>query len=401
MKRNAYTYSAIFCFFLFSSVMSPLRGESKKPYKSTNEAMVDIFNSFSILLPYAANQMKFNDPNSNDLIVGHLSKIHNSFKSAKHLKRMNRPGFNPTYNIIVNHLDNTIKAFQNNNKPFARVRLRATTQMCMSCHTQLSNKTPSKALKSFKMLSQKDFMNNFEYGNYLFLTHQYKDAANVFEKEIEFRIENNRKLEQLHKSKTTHYLNSTVEKSLRRIITIYTKINYQPKKAIKLLKKYKSAPYLSRPLKQDIQDWLLSLKEWTKKKFNGKITNEKKLTEFITKYLAPLETNQSVDSSADIPLLIASGAMYKYLDKNSNSPQSGNILYWLSVVDKQFNFSSFFDLSEVYLKQCIINNQKTTIAKKCFNRLKENITIGYSGSSGTHIPKEERQELARLMRYID
>ncbi len=56
----------------------------------------------------------------------------------------------------------------------------------------------------------------------------------------------------------------------------------------------------------------------------------------------------------------------------------------------------FWDLPEVYYEMCIDYAPKTKVAKSCWKSLKENITLGYSGSRGTMIPAHEYKHLEAL-----
>ena len=83
--------------------------------------------------------------------------------------------------------------------------------------------------------------------------------------------------------------------------------------------------------------------------------------------------------------------------KSNTAPE---LLYYLSVVDKQLNFNYLYSLSSLYLKQCVAQHSKSVMAKKCFNKYKSDIEFGYTGSAGTFIPKDEKDEIKRLQKYI-
>jgi hypothetical protein len=60
----------------------------------------------------------------------------------------------------------------------------------------------------------------------------------------------------------------------------------------------------------------------------------------------------------------------------------------------------FMDFDRMYLRTCIQEYPKSPIAKKCYNLLEESIYLGYSGSSGTHIPLDVMKELNRFKKRI-
>ena len=106
--------------------------------QNTKQVMNEVLNSFVKLIPYMNNEMKFQDPNSSGIIISNLTNISNAFKNSEHIKTFQTPGFQPSYDVVKDHLQHTIEAFNTNNKLFARTRLKATASLCISCHTQLS-----------------------------------------------------------------------------------------------------------------------------------------------------------------------------------------------------------------------------------------------------------------------
>jgi hypothetical protein len=107
-----------------------------------------------------------------------------------------------------------------------------------------------------------------------------------------------------------------------------------------------------------------------------------------------------LNGESDITLLVASGVLSKYITDNPLSPQAPEILYWLSLAERRLSSTYFFSLSDLYLKDCITLYPKSPYAKKCYQEYEDNITFGFSGSKGTDIPIEEKQELDRLKRAL-
>jgi hypothetical protein len=54
----------------------------------------------------------------------------------------------------------------------------------------------------------------------------------------------------------------------------------------------------------------------------------------------------------------------------------------------------------VYYESCVRTSPKTQLSKTCYHRLKNSILLGYSGSSGTHLPREERERLKELQKLV-
>lgn len=367
---------------------------SRAEFKSTKEAMNEIFSTFVSLIPYASNEMRFNDPKAEEYIKAKLLKLKTAFKSAKHLKKINTPGFQPSFEIVTEHLEQTYENFSTHNKAFARTRLKETTEMCISCHTQLPKST-SNTFRRFDTVKRDQFYNDYEYADYLFLVRKYTSAIRQYEKEIESRLAKNKALKSIQNSKHSRYLDFTIEKSLKRILTIHTKVFYNPKKALANLEKYQNNPDLPANLKNTVKDWVVDLKRWVKDPFDGSIKSEKGLDEFVKKHLLENEVETS-----DVDYLIGAGALYHYVNKNPVSPSVPKVLFWLGKIDNELEHSYFYSLSEIYLKNCIKNYPKSSYAKKCYNQYKEIIETGFTGTSGTHIPADEQEMLNKLKSYL-
>lgn len=358
-------------------------------FKSTKQAMNEIFVAFVDLLPYASNEMKFKDPKAEEYIKERLFKLKSAFQNAKHLKKIKTPGFQPSFEIVSDHLEQTYETFSTQNKIFARNRLKATTKLCISCHSQLPNGL-SNTFSSLKGITRDRFSNDYEYADFLFLVRDYTAATRYFKLEIENRIKKNADLRKVHKGSSVTYIDYTIEESLDRLLAINTKVFYKPGKAIGILSKYEDNKELPNALKKEVKEWKKDLKAWEKKGFNGKLESEAELTKYIKENLEDLDNPSHVD------LLVSAGALSKFINKYPNSDKVPQVLYHLGRIDYFLEHSYFYSLSDVYLKNCVVNYPKSPYARKCYEQYKDNLELGFTGTAGTNIPKEELQKLKEL-----
>ena len=61
--------------------------------------------------------------------------------------------------------------------------------------------------------------------------------------------------------------------------------------------------------------------------------------------------------------------------------------------------AAMHSLPDLYLKQCVIEYPKNPIAEKCLVEYENFITVGFTGSGGTHTPADVAQEL-KMMRGL-
>lgn len=352
--------------------------------------MGGVYESFLKIIPYVYSSPEEvlalkSSPEKKAELIKNLKDISDYFKGAKHIEYFKRPGFKPSLESMNQHLSETLNSMSTNNFSFAQKRLSALTTLCVSCHSQLSSSGAQNAFgNSLQTAKRDDFANDYAFANYLYLIRRFDDSEVYFHKALDYAVANSQGHE--------------IFSSLRRVISIHTKIKYDFKKANLFIDKFLAANKLPVLAKNMLTSWKSSLKSWE----NFDPTQMKSVEDFIKTHLTPLEEirEQTASGDNDMSLLIASGVLSKYLNDNPKTQLAPQILYWLSIAEKRLGNTYFFTLSELYLKDCIQLYPKNQFAKKCFGLYEDNINFGYSGSSGTDIPIGEKRELARLKAFI-
>ncbi len=363
--------------------------------------MNNVYESFVKIIPYVFDEKNIDflkDKRSKDELITNISNLSDIFKNAKHVEFFQKPGFRPSLKAITSHLDDTLISVQTNNVFFAQKRLRVVSALCISCHTQLNESISQNAFGDSVVNEKRSrFKTDFAFANYLFLVRRFTESINFFEKSID----NNLLIFKKNNSEASEeYLDKSLDinNALRRILTIHTKIFLSPNKAIAFLEKQKKKKNLPKTTMILISTWIKSLNSWKNFDTNSSVD----VGGFINKYLVPLEQNKSklYGEEADITLLISSGILSKYLIAHHQPNLTPEILYWLSISERRLSGTYFFSLSDLYLKDCVSVYPKNPFAKKCFQEYKDNLYFGYSGSAGTDIPLEEKQELDRLEKIL-
>jgi hypothetical protein len=363
--------------------------------------MNQVYESFMKIVPYIYSEnlmFEGKDKKVEDEIIKNLLDLQTAFKNARHLNLLKIPGFKPSLETINTHIQDTIDSLNTKNKVFAHARLKAMTSLCISCHSGLSEKISSNAFSEALVNVKRDkFESDYAYANYLYLVRRFTEAKTYYEFAITKALA---KAQANSKTYLTDdkVVNGEIYSSLRRVVSIYTKISLKPESAITFLKKYQSDKAVSKITRGDIDLWIKSLEKW--KKFD--INNVKNIDEFITTNLSPLESSKDKVNSGehDMTLLISAGVLTKYLADHPVTDLTPTILYWLAVSERRLSTTYFFSLSDLYLKECITQFSKNPAAKKCYQEYEDNVIFGFSGSSGTDIPQEERKELERLKSYL-
>lgn len=371
----------------------------------TKQVMHQALDSIVHLFPYMSSEMKFKDPKYEKEINTHLNKIVTAFKTAKHVKDFQAPGFSPNYKVIKEHLDDTLLSFNAQNKTFARLRLASTTSLCLSCHTQLPKDRMTTFILDNKKINRNIFENEFEYGDFLFLLRKYKKAVRAYERSISERLEKQKELKKIQNilGSNQEQFDRTLYNSFRRILTIYSKVLKQPKEVQSIFEKYINNKKIPSYMKRDLNKWNNHLGRWiSNPKIQQKITSDNEMNDFLNQYIAKLdnEGNTVISGDYDVDLLITSGVLSNYLSDNPKTELAPKILYWLGVSENRLSKNMFFTLGDLYLKECIQRYPKNKMAIRCYNEYENEVTFRFTGSIGTNIPKAKAAELRSLKKLI-
>ncbi len=391
-------YSITLLAFLFSiPAMGATSGTSDKLSEEDSQAqakaiMGNVYDSFLKVIPYVYSDKTDGDmlkknPSKKAELIKDLSDISDFFQSAKHALFFKRPGFRPSLETINSHMKDTLSAVKSDNFIFAQKRLKAMTGLCISCHSQLPESVSKNAFgSSVKKATRETFESDYAFANYLFLVRRFDDAEKFFDLALDTVL----------KTGNDHIIFD----SLRKVISIHTKIDFNFQKATAFIEKYSKDKRLPILAKNTLESWGTGLKSW--EKFDSK--NSAPVSKFIKSHLSLLELEQKnsggPEALNDMTLLVSSGVLTKFLTENPKSPLVPEVLYWLSVSERRLSSTYFFSLSDLYLKDCVMLYPKSKFALKCYNLYAENIEFGFSGSLGTDIPEGEKKELKKLKDYI-
>lgn len=373
-------------------LISLLLSNSILAKKAEQEVMNEVAKNFVKLIPYMSDVKKFKDKESEKEIKDRLQYILKAFKESGHVKKFTKTEFKATYKVMVEHLDETLESFDTNHKLFAYKKLKATGQLCMSCHNMVKGSN-SGFVKTMNKVKQDDFSNRFDYAEFLFLTKNYRKADRNYRKWTEFVTS--------RVTAQNSLADDIVFKSAIKVMTINLSVYFTPKKSRDYLNRTLQNNNLTPSLKTEFKSWNDALVPWMEWKRPRSISKTF-LYDFIKKYLTPLEEGGEIISNAKVlpVLLITKGVMDKYLQSSHKDESVAMAMYWKAVAERLIGFSYFFSLSDMQLKTCIMDFPKTKTAKKCYSEFERQMVLGYSGSAGINLPKDIKEELKALKSLI-
>lgn len=341
--------------------------------------MQETAKSFQALLPYLYNneafEKKANEDNIKKSISNYTESIHKiDAKGAEKIL-----GEDPYVLQSLNNLrelsERAQKSFHRGDKKTAQILLKASTNTCFKCHTRQDMGPQSVYWKKFDVSAIDT--SEIEKAHLLVSMRQYEDAK-LHLKEFLSEKEADGEFDIMYENALHYYLMI----SLRGQNTFQSSLNFI--KAKMLLVKTPSS------LHNTLKSWHKDLMFFDKNK--GKLKPSLKTAGRI------LKKNKTAYSEKNlINNLVASGLVHEYLMKEGLAKlQKAKAYRLLGLAYDELVVEGFWDLPEVYFEMCVHYAPKTKLAQDCFKHLKDNLTLGYSGSRGTMIPAKEYERIERL-----
>lgn len=356
-------------------------------FLQTKETMNKFLQEFTALKKFYASEAEFVDPKNQEEISRRLKNFASLAKQTRHDAMLNHPNFKFSRDVLERHLSETERIFRLGNKSYARWQLASTASVCMSCHTQMP--TASRNIQDFKSIDSMKSL--FEQAEFLFTTHAFDEAIKLYDRVIDDYPQNKAELQH-------------VESSLERQLAYFSRVTRDPKMAIEKFQNHAANKNLPEHIKVKIQSWLKQFGSWDKQKApDPKKATEDQILKYARKNIETQWTTQMMDpgNPSLVTYLRVSGILYEYLKNNPTTKATPEILYWLSICDRSISNTFFFSLADLYLKECMIRYPSHPMAKKCYKEYEAEMVLGYTGSSGTHLPDEVKEELLNLKKHVD
>jgi len=378
MSRQV-TPIAIYSVLTFFVITFLSLSSSAAPSNSLNESMVKIGYTMEELFPIlftseepdAAEQKKLKDS---------VDKLNGLFDTVKPHIDAKSPTYKISFEVIKTQLAHAQSANKYKNFNYTKSILRDITTICTSCHTQ-----DSKIRTLFPDVKREVFQSDFQYAEFNYMTRNYDRATKYYKKFLKEASDINE---------------ADLLSIMKQLVTINIQIYYRPDDAISLLEGLKGFKHHTKFTRKTLDEWLIGISELKKDKDSLKtIKTIDQLNLQVHKILGDLHepgSAQFPNKRERIARLWLRGALYHYLNTKPSREEIPIILYWLAIVDRSVNFSIYYSLADMYLKECILNYTSHPYAHKCYEEYKENIILSYSGSRGTDIPEDIQNELDAL-----
>lgn len=379
MKSQSKLIAASITVFIFILCSINPATANAKSTASINETMVNIGHTMEGIFPIIFDNEK-PDKKDQKKLKKSTEKLSKLFKNAKPHIDAKSPTYRISFEVIETQLSQALSAIKYKNFDYTKSILNDFTSICTTCHTQ-----DPKLRSLFPNVKRESFGSDYNYAEFNYMTRNYQPAIDYY----------NKHLKNVSKINEAELLSI-----MKRMMTIYLQVDYRPDDAIEQLSNLKNYKLHTKFSRKTLNEWLSGLAELKK---NSKklptINNIDQLNVHVNKILGDLHepgSAQFPNKRERISRIWLRGVLYHYLNTEPSREETPIILYWLAIIDRSINFSLYYSLADMYLKECILQYTSHPYAKKCFDEYEAYVTMAYSGSRGTDIPEDIQDELKAL-----
>jgi len=337
--------------------------------------------TLSELLPLVVSRSKFNNAENFEKIEKETRKL----RSLAHsLKMGDTPNEDPSMRIMgglfEEDIERALDALNAGSREYARQILKNTTSYCIQCHTQTGT-GPEFPRLDFSLNT--DDLTYHEQAEFFAATRQFDRALEAYSKFLD-------------DPNLAKYDPFEWEQTARAALSIFVRVKNDPDAAGKWINRIRSHAALPDSIKSEIQHWRKSVQEWRRERKPDLLDSPEKALARAEELIKIAQKRQEypMDHTQDVYYFRASRILHEFLERYGPRHELGaKALYLSGIAAEATRDMNFWTLHETYYEYCIRMKPHSDLAQKCFERLNDSITLGYSGSGGVRIPPEVRKRL--------
>lgn len=350
--------------------------------------MQNLEQSLNHMIPLIYDRAEFTDSRNEKKIRAGMESFSKSVHNISPDKSKELVGQDPLFTFTLNRfrgdLNRAVEGFDSGHKEYSRSVMKSVVGHCFRCHTRNAVGPEFKGggldLAGLKL-------NRLEKSDLLVASRRYDEALTTLESVID-------------DNKEGRDFPFEVERALRRYLSLMVRVKKEPSRAITKLDQFlerKAVPYY---LIEDTRKWKKSLESWSSSIKGG--TSAKNPIRTAKNMIQKARKGQEYrkDHSSDVEYLVATTILHDGLTGMKRASQLAEAYFLLGESYEVLGDLGYWNLHEFYFESCVREWPKGPLARKCYERLEESVFVGYSGSSGVHVPYHEKKRLNELKNLI-
>lgn len=379
MKKSLFLGLGLFL-LLVSSFSGQLFATITQDMQGMAKALEDIY-------PLVFRNGPIND-SERDLIKSRLEIIESTLINNKdHFRALSVP-YAVNYELLTSHLKEAKDVFatakSSGTISYGKGLIKAIPIACSNCHTSDARK----ARESINNLNISVFDSALEYADFLFTSRQYEKALAEYRSFIS----------------SSKAQGSQILHAFKRSLLSSLMLKQNPRTMIEFIEDYlkKNRPNLF--VKDRLQEWLAGMRKLDlRPEYLDMGADWKKISDYIKDKIVPLQKGDGqveLLGTEEVYLMNLVGNLGRYLNFNPAKETLAESLYWFALAERSLYDNMFFSLSDLLLKACVQNYGDQPYARKCMKEYEDQVIFAYSGSRGTELPDDVREELKSLREYL-
>ncbi len=342
------------------------------------------------LLPYIYDGKAYTDPKNREKIVGLLSE----FAQAAHQVPTKAGEAFIGDDLLIEYslknlredLNRAAFSLQVGLADYSRSVTKGTLNHCFRCHSV----TPVGGAAAWDLGEIRNLnLAPIEKADLLVATRKYEEALKYMESLLDS--------EEFQKTYAFDF-----ESLLRRYLALMIRVENSPGRALRELDQILERSTTPYYIAQQGEGWRKSLRDWSKEKKRTSFRNAKELFNEVEQRFKKARSIQQYekDHAGDVEYLRATSMLHQNFKLLKQPGEQARAMFLLGKAYEVLDELGSWNLHESYYEACLKKAPKTATAKTCYHRLEASLYSGYSGTSGIHIPAEERERLIRLKEYL-
>jgi len=373
------------CFLLAAQLSDAAPAPKAKQDVPTQSIMQQIIGPLSRVLPLSFDDQSFEASKNRAAISKDLKQL---MEGAAHLEdhaRRKDKAFDYIAKSLRNDARHAYRRYERGDFEEAKFAVHNMTENCIACHESLPETHKVPPATGFFSALKIDSLHPLEKAHFYVVSRQFDDAMKTYEDYF---------------TSGTVPLNSI---GLLGSFTDYLKIATNAKGDLerpkKLVEKILARPDLPGHVKNQMTNWLQAIEQLESEKALTKsdiATAQKVLTQGREIMEFPRDRNGTVH------YVTAAAILNRYIhDHPESTPEVAEAYYLLGTTESLLSHSYWISREEFDFETAIRLAPAAPFAEKAYTLLEESYTVGFSGSSGTHIPPDIKSLLAELRKLID
>lgn len=283
--------------------------------------------------------------------------------------------------MLKGDIERAYTSFQEGHVDYAKQVIRSTTSYCIACHTRTKSGAEFPLLAAYaKPLQSASWITRIE----------FMAASRQFDSVLSEVIG------KLQATGTPGVSALDLERGAKIALSVAVRVKKDPDKAIFLARAMDKSASASFSMKEGAKVWEADIRTWQKDKAKKYVTDQEMLTaarQLIDKAQNP---GPGVGFHDEVKYLRATVLMHDLMKQFPQSPSLAEALYRIGQSYSALQDLGVWSLHDMYFQACIDKSPNTEISEKCFKEYERSMVLGYSGSSGTHIPTTVKRHLEQL-----